>query len=110
MLTCIREGCTIAEAGLRLEANAERHLKSPAEMARLFAKFPARVERSVEIADRINFDLRQLATNIPTSRCRRARPPIHHLRRAGLARRAAWRFADGRRQKERRTHQATSST
>ena len=40
VLTCIREKCTIAEAGLRLAANAERHLKPPAEMARLFAGFP----------------------------------------------------------------------
>ena len=37
VLTCIREKCTIAEAGLRLEANAERHVKSAKEMARLFA-------------------------------------------------------------------------
>jgi len=36
VLTCIREGCTIAEAGYRLAANAERHLKPPQEMARLF--------------------------------------------------------------------------
>src|ERR1700733_3563005 len=40
VLTCVREKCTIAEAGLRLAVNAERHLKPPAEMARLFAKFP----------------------------------------------------------------------
>ena len=38
VLTCIREKCTIAEAGYRLEANAERHLKAGAEMARLFAR------------------------------------------------------------------------
>ena len=38
VLTCIRENCTIAEAGFRLEANAERHLKSRREMARLFAR------------------------------------------------------------------------
>src|SRR5690606_27320488 len=40
VLTCIREYCTIDEAGYRLEANAERHLKPPAEMARLFARHP----------------------------------------------------------------------
>ncbi|HWK33284.1 MAG TPA: PHP domain-containing protein, partial [Hyphomicrobium sp.] len=34
VLTCVREKTTIRRAGLRLEANAERHLKSPAEMAR----------------------------------------------------------------------------
>ena len=38
VLTCIREKCTIAEAGFRLEANAERHMKSAKEMARLFAR------------------------------------------------------------------------
>src|SRR5581483_2648353 len=38
VITCIREKCTLAEAGYRLEANAERHLKPAAEMARLFAR------------------------------------------------------------------------
>src|SRR5262245_11753292 len=37
VLTCIREKCTIAQAGYRLEANAERHLKSGAQMAPLSA-------------------------------------------------------------------------
>jgi error-prone DNA polymerase len=40
VLTCIREKCTIAEAGFRLAINEERYIKSPAEMARLFANFP----------------------------------------------------------------------
>ena len=40
VLTCIRETCTIDEAGFRLDRNAERHLKSPEEMARLFADYP----------------------------------------------------------------------
>ncbi len=39
VLTCIREHCTIREAGFRLYANAERHLKPPEEMARLFARY-----------------------------------------------------------------------
>jgi error-prone DNA polymerase len=65
VLTCIREGCTIEQAGLRLEANAERHLKSPAEMARLFARWPEAVERSVDVAGRIDFDLGQLQYEYP---------------------------------------------
>lgn len=65
VLTCIRETCTIQEAGLLLEGNAERHLKSPAEMARLFAKFPGAVERSAEIAERVQFDLGQLRYEYP---------------------------------------------
>ena len=35
VLTCVREHTTITQAGFRLQANAERHLKRPAEMARL---------------------------------------------------------------------------
>ena len=51
VVTCIRETCTIAEAGFRLAANAERHLKSPQEMARLFRDFPEAIARTVEIAE-----------------------------------------------------------
>src|SRR5262249_11754183 len=51
VLTCIREKCTVAEAGFRLAVNAERHLKPPAEMARLFADFPDAIARTVAIAD-----------------------------------------------------------
>jgi error-prone DNA polymerase len=37
ILTCVRHGCTIQEAGHRLFPNAERYLKSPEQMVRLFA-------------------------------------------------------------------------
>jgi error-prone DNA polymerase len=65
VLACIREKCTIAEAGLRLAVNAERHLKAPAEMARLFAKFPEAIARTVEIAKACNFSLDQLKYEYP---------------------------------------------
>ncbi|MGH6993297.1 MAG: PHP domain-containing protein, partial [Caulobacteraceae bacterium] len=65
VMTCIREKCTIEEAGLRLEANAERHLKSPAEIARLFSRWPAAVRRTLEVASRIGFDLSQLRYEYP---------------------------------------------
>ena len=65
VLTCIREKCTIAEAGFRLAANAERHLKSGVEMARLFANYPGAVERSLEIASRIKFNLEELRYEYP---------------------------------------------
>ncbi len=52
VLTCVRHGCTLAEAGFRLHANAERHIKSTAEMYRLFASCPAALRRTVEIATR----------------------------------------------------------
>src|SRR5215470_5017620 len=60
VLTCIREGCTIQEAGYRLAANAERHLKPPQEMARLFRGHQDAVERTVEIVERCRFSLGEL--------------------------------------------------
>jgi error-prone DNA polymerase len=94
VLTCIRETCTIQEAGLRLQANAERHLKSPAEMARLFAKFPGAVERSAEIADRITFDLGQLSYEYPDEPVPPGKTAIQHLRELSWAG-ATWRYPDG---------------
>ncbi len=66
VLTCIREKTTIPEAGLRLAANAERHLKPAAEMARLFAHYPDAIARTREIAERVNFSLDELRYEYPT--------------------------------------------
>jgi error-prone DNA polymerase len=65
VVTCIREGCTIEEAGLRLRANAERHLKAPEEMARLFAEYPQAIRRTVQIARRAVFSLEELRYEYP---------------------------------------------
>src|SRR5215471_13407915 len=65
VLTCIREKCTIAAAGLRLSINAERHLKAPAEMARLFAAFPDAITRSLAIARSCSFSLGELKYEYP---------------------------------------------
>src|SRR5205823_9289992 len=65
MLTCIREHCTIAEAGFRLLANAERHLKPPSEMARLFRGYENSLARTVEIAERCRFNLDELRYEYP---------------------------------------------
>src|ERR1700730_14801298 len=65
VLTCIREGCTIGEAGYRLIANAERHLKVPQEMARLFRGREDAVERSLEIVERCRFSLDELRYEYP---------------------------------------------
>jgi error-prone DNA polymerase len=65
VLTCIREGYTIGEAGYRLAANAERHLKTPQEMARLFRGREDAVERSLEIVERCRFSLDELRYEYP---------------------------------------------
>ncbi len=65
VLTCIREHCTIDEAGFRLAAHAERHLKPAAEMARLFRGYPDALARSLEIARRCPFSLDELRYEYP---------------------------------------------
>ncbi len=60
VLTCIREGTTIDKAGQRLQANAERHLKPPAEMARLFRGHEAALERTMEVVRGCGFQLTEL--------------------------------------------------
>jgi error-prone DNA polymerase len=65
VVTCIREKCTIAEAGLRLAAAAERHLKTPTEMARLFKNFPDAIARTIVIADACHFSLDDLKNEYP---------------------------------------------
>jgi error-prone DNA polymerase len=65
VLTCIRHGCTIDAAGLRLLANAERHLKSATEMARLFHHHPDALENVGLIADLCRFSLDELRYEYP---------------------------------------------
>ncbi|GGL43415.1 error-prone DNA polymerase [Caulobacter rhizosphaerae] len=94
VMTCIREGCTITEAGFRLEANAERHLKTPAEMARLFERWPQAVERTVEIVERIGFDLSHLKEQYPDEPVPPGKTAMEHL--TDLAwKGAAWRYPGG---------------
>jgi error-prone DNA polymerase len=64
-LVCIHHGVPVAGAGLRLFPNAERTLKSPAEMARLFPDLPEAVGRTLEIADACHFALDSLRYQFP---------------------------------------------
>ena len=65
IVTCIREKCSITQAGYRLFANAERHLKSVDEMARLFEAYPDAFRRTGEIADVCRFSLDELRYEYP---------------------------------------------
>ena len=65
VLTCIREGTTITQAGRLLEVNAERHLKPPAEMARLFCDAPDAIAETLRFLGRIDFSLDQLKYEYP---------------------------------------------
>jgi len=65
VVACIREKTTLEAAGLLTQANAERHLKGPDEMARLFAEAPAALEETIRFLDGIAFSLDQLAYGYP---------------------------------------------
>jgi error-prone DNA polymerase len=90
VMRCIRHGCTLEEAGFRLEPHGERHLKTPAEMARLFRKFPEAIPVQREILDRINFSLDQISYEYPDEPVPPGLTPDEHLAnlvRDGAARR-----------------------
>jgi error-prone DNA polymerase len=79
VLICVREKCTLAEAGLRLSVNAERHLKPPAEMARLFANFPDAIARTVAIAEACRFSLGELKYEYPDEPVPQGKTAQQHL-------------------------------
>ena len=69
VVTCIREHITIDAAGRRLEANAERHIKPAAEMARLFRRHPEAVRQTLSFLERCRFSLDELRkTEYPDER------------------------------------------
>src|SRR5262245_33771011 len=80
VLTCIRHGTTLDQAGRLLLANAERHLKSPAEMMELFADCPAAVRQSRHIAERCVFTLADLPYRFPDYPLPDGETPSSHLR------------------------------
>jgi error-prone DNA polymerase len=79
VVTCIREKCTIAEAGFRLTINAERHLKTPEEMARLFKNFPEAIDRTAKIAKACTFSLGKLKYEYPDEPVPPGKTPQQHL-------------------------------
>ena len=65
VFTCVRRKVTLATAGRLLEGNSERHVKTPAEMARLFADLPEAMANTLEISARLEFTLADLGYEFP---------------------------------------------
>jgi error-prone DNA polymerase len=65
VVTCIREHLTLEQAGKRLAVNAERHLKPPEEMRRLFRRYPEAVEETLAFAESCRFSLDELGPRYP---------------------------------------------
>jgi error-prone DNA polymerase len=66
VVSCIRLGTTVQEAGLALFPNAERIVKSEKELRRLFPRGGALVERAAELAASCTFSLSELKYRFPT--------------------------------------------
>jgi len=79
VLTCIREKCTIYNAGYKLYQNAERYLKPADEMKRLFAQYPEAIENTKKIANACRFCLSELKYVYPKEITSEGRTPQEEL-------------------------------
>jgi error-prone DNA polymerase len=79
ILTCIREKCTIYNAGYKLHENAERYLKPIPEMQRLFRQYPDALRRTKEIAEACQFSLDSLKYEYPEEITTDGRTPLEEL-------------------------------
>ncbi len=79
VMTAIRHKTTVARAGHLLQPNAERHLKSPEEMARLFVPWPHAIAAAREVADACQFSLDELRYEYPEESCPDGMEPQAYL-------------------------------
>ena len=80
VVTCIREGCTIDQLGVRRERFAGRHLRGPAEMTELYRRYPDALARTAEVAARCRFSLSELRYQYPNE-AEPGEDPQHALER-----------------------------
>ena len=85
VLSCVREHRTLDTAGRLLEANAERHMKSAEEMARLFAEHPAAVAETLAVFERLGFSLDELKYDYPLESAGESATPYDELARLTYA-------------------------
>ncbi len=65
VLSCIHHKTNLAQAGRTLARNAERYLKPPEEMARLFRDWPAAVTSTEALAERLEYTMADLGYRFP---------------------------------------------
>ncbi|MFM2280282.1 MAG: hypothetical protein RLZZ444_2513, partial [Pseudomonadota bacterium] len=93
VVTAIREHVTIDNAGLRLAANAERHLKGEKDMERIFRQYPQAMATASEFFARLAFSLEELRYQYPDESLNGETPAVA-LRRLAWAG-AEWRYPEG---------------
>jgi len=79
VMTCVREKCTIYNAGYRLHANAERYMKPVEEMKRLFKLYPDAIAQTNQIAAACQFSLSELKYQYPKEILSKERTPQEEL-------------------------------
>lgn len=89
-LACIQSHKRIEEAGYQLAANAERFLKPPHEMMRLFKDYPSAIKNTLKIAKACRFSLNELKYNYPEEPVPAGLNPQEHLEQE------SWRCLKGR--------------
>src|SRR5271155_3793773 len=94
VVTCIRHNVTIDELGDRRERHADRYLKTPDEMQRLFARYPGALASTVEIVGRCRFSLDELAYQYPEERADPSLTPQETLEKLTWEG-ATWRYPEG---------------
>ncbi|SHO67261.1 error-prone DNA polymerase [Pseudoxanthobacter soli DSM 19599] len=104
VVTCIRHNVTIDDLGARRERHADRYLKPPPEMHRLFARYPDALARTVEIMERCRFSLDELSYQYPHERIHPGLTAQEALEKETWAG-AAWRYPAGLPDKVRATLQ-----
>src|SRR5258708_225710 len=65
VFTCIRNHVRLETAGRLLSINSERFVKSPREMAQLFADLPEAIANTTELSSRLEFTLQDLGYEFP---------------------------------------------
>ena len=80
VLTCIRHSCTVQTAGYRLFANAERYLRTPLKMHRLFRRLPHALMRGIAVEEQCRFSLDDLRYDYPIEAVPAGNSPSLYLR------------------------------
>lgn len=94
VVTAIRLKTTVAESGFALAANAERHIKPPREMARLFRLYPEALAETIRFASELKFSLDELKHNYPEETTAEGVDPQVELERLTWEG-ASWRYPKG---------------
>ncbi|MXP13959.1 DNA polymerase III subunit alpha [Altererythrobacter confluentis] len=94
VMVAIQHRTTVDRAGHLLHGNAERYLKSPRQMAELFARWPHAIKSAREVADGCNFSLDELRYEYPEDIYPDGQTPQEHLEEQTWEG-AKWRYPNG---------------